>query len=103
MVRLVVIDLLANGVFAGKIFLRERFIDDDRSRAVGAIILSEGASAQHRHSHHTKIIGRYVVYFRLRSFAGRTWRRAAQMKGTVPLVVIEGNVQAERRGFDAGK
>ncbi len=29
---MVVVDLFADGVFAGKIFLRERFVDDDRSR-----------------------------------------------------------------------
>ena len=90
----VVIDLLANRIFAGKIFLRERFVDDDHSRAVCAIIRGDGASAQQRHSHHTKIIGRYVVYFRLWSFARRIRRRAGEMKRTVPFVVIKGNVRA---------
>src|SRR6185312_5099346 len=56
-VRLVVVDLLTDGVFAVKIFLRERFVDDNRTPLVSAVVGSEGAPAQQRHSHHAKVSG----------------------------------------------
>src|SRR5205807_8475174 len=89
--RSVVLDELADGIFAGENVLGGLFVDDcDEGRALG-VVLVETASADERHAHRPEIIRRYdsdigLILFR----ASRPIKSAA--------AVSSGKWQAADRG-----
>src|SRR5262249_43959182 len=50
------LDVFADGAFAGEMFLREGFVDDDDRQRLFVIALSEIAPGQHRNLHGVEIV-----------------------------------------------
>ena len=101
----VVIDVLSDGIFPCKIFLRERVVDDDRAGVpffTGQIFRSKSATAKNRHSHEAEVIGRNHTSFRRWPLVGRNRRSAGYVEEIVIFSVVEWTVRTYGRGFDSG-
>ena len=68
----------------------------------GMIFRPKISAAQDRHPHDPEVIGRYRADFCRRFLSERRRRCASYMKITVPFVIIEGTVCADRRRLDSG-
>jgi len=56
-------ETLADGVLAGPVVARERFVDDDDGGSLGCIALVEKAAAQQRNAEGLEVVAGYLVPF----------------------------------------
>ena len=92
-----VVDSLADWIGTRKEFLRSKLIDHNGSRTTHHIFRSEISAAQNWHTKRAKVVRRNNCHLADRFLAGRIRRRARNVERTVPFVVIEWFVVANRR------
>ena len=103
--RLIVVDLPANRIGVRKIFTRQSFIDDDRTRFfdAGRVFRAKCSPAKNRNPERAKIIRRDDIDLRRWLLPGRNFRRAGDVETAVPFVVVEWNVRTDCRCGHTGQ
>src|SRR6266478_718086 len=71
------VDMLANGILAGEIFLREAAVDHHYARGVLVVRIRDEAAAQKRNAHDLQILGLDKVLKRERQVHLVGWRRVS--------------------------